>query len=168
MKSGKYRTKFNWIQQDSVWIQQDINEQYNENRFISINDIYFKNQKYLDGVSYTYINNLNDIYKRDLLTGDGYSLLNMYNEYDIVDRVLKNIKIVDVASKANVDITKQWTKINNIQLKANQFVLLPNQSSEFENDIYRVTQQYYLENAGFLSNNKKSERFSVSVKMGVA
>ncbi len=166
MKRDKWNINFDWVQSGTTWIQQDRNEQYNENRFISINDIYFKNQKYLFGVSYTYINKLDDVYKRDLLTGDGYSLCNMYNEYDIVDRVMKNMQIVDIGATTNVDITKQWQKINSVQLKVGQLVLLNNQNSEFENDVYRITQQYYLENAGFLSNREISTRFSVSIKMG--
>lgn len=166
MKRDKWNIKFDWVQSGETWIQQDRNEQFSDSRFISINDIYFKNQKYLSGVSYTYINKLEDVYKRDFLTGDGYSLYNMYNEYDIVDRVMKNIQIVDVASTSNVDITKQWRKINNIDLKPNQLILLNNQDSEFENDVYKVTQQYYLQNASFISNREKSDRFSVSVKMG--
>ena len=167
MKRDKWNIKFDWIQSGETWVQQDRNEQYNENRFISINDVYFKNQKYLSGVSYTYINKLDDIYKRDLLTGDGYSLYNMYNECDIIDRVMKNIQMVDVGATSNIDITKQWQKINDIQLKSGQYILLANQDSEYENDVYKVTQQYYLENANFLLNRTLSERFSVSIKMGV-
>lgn len=166
MKRDKWNINFDWVQSGETWVQIDRNEQYDENRFISINDIYFKNQKYLSGVSYTYINKLEDIYKRDLLTGDGYSLYNMYNEYDIVDRVMKNIQMVDVAARSNIDITKQWQKINDIQIKPNQLILLNNQDSEYENDVYRVTNQYYLQNAGFLSTREKADRFSVSVKMG--
>jgi len=166
MKRDKWNIKFDWVQSGETWYQQDRNEQYNDNRFLSINDIYFKNQKYLSGVSYTYINKLEDVYKRDLLTGDGYALYNMYNEYDIVDRVMKNIQIVDVASTSNINITSQWRKINNIDLKPNQLILLNNQDSEYENDVYKVTDQYYLQNANFLSNRSIAERFSVSVKMG--
>lgn len=166
MIKDKWNIKFDWVQQGLTWIQQDRNEQYNENRFISLNDIYFKNSKYLSGVSYTYINKLQDIYKRDLLTGDGYSLTNMYNEYDIVDRVFKNIHFVEVATTSNLDITKQWYKIDGIQLKPNHLILLQNQDSEFENDVYRVTGQYFLKNAELLSTREKSEKFNVSVKSG--
>lgn len=166
MKRDKWNIKFDWYLSGSTWIQIDRNEQYNENRFISIDDIYFKNQKYLDGVSYTYINKLEDIYKRDLLTGDGYSVYNMYNEYDTIDRIFQNIKIVDIAARTNIDITKQWYKINNIQLKPDHLILLSNQDSEFENDVYKVTKQYFLENADFLSTRTKSDKFNVSVKMG--
>lgn len=166
MIKDKWNIKFDWAQENNIWVQKDRNEQYNESRFISLNDIYFKNSKYLSGVSYTYINKLQDIYKRDLLTGDGFSLTNMYNEFDIVDNVLQNIHFVEIASPTNIDISKQWTKIDGVQLKPNHQILLQNQDSEFENDVYIVTNQNFLKNANFLSTREKSNRFNVSVKSG--
>jgi len=166
MQKNIWSRNFDWVKTGSTWIQQDRLETYNEKRFIAVGDIYFKLNKYLTGVTFNYINKLDDIYKRDLLTGDGYSLFNMYNEYDVIDWAMKNIQFVDIASKMNIDITKQWHKIDNIQLKPNHFILLYNQDSEFENDIYQVTPQYFLKNANLITTREKSDKFSVSVKMG--
>jgi hypothetical protein len=166
MQKNKWSRKFDWIKSGTTYIQQTRSEQYNENRFIAVGDIYFKLNKYLTGVTFTYINNLSDIYKRDLLTGDGYSILAMYNEYDVIDRVMKNIVFVDVSSNSNININQQWFSIDGIKLKPGHLVLLSEQNSEFENDIYQVTPQYFLKNSGLLSTREKSDRFSCSVKMG--
>ena len=170
MQKNRKSRKFDWIKQDNgTFIQQTRSVKYDENKFIAIDDIYFKFNKYLTGVTYTYINNLNDIYnKENLLTGDGYSIVNMYNEYDVIDRVLKNIIFVDVAADTHIDISKQWTQINGVNLKSGHLVLLKNQNSgsESENDIYIVTNKNFLINANFLSNREKSDKFSCSVKLG--
>lgn len=166
MQKNKWSTKFDWIKSGSTYFQQNRLEQYTENRFISVGDIYFKLNKYLTGITFTYINNLNDIYKRDLLTGDGYSIVAMYNEYDTIDRVMKNIVFVDAAANININLNSQWFSIDNVKLKPGHLVLLKNQDSEFENDIYKVNNQYFLENAGLLNTRENSEKFSCSVKMG--
>lgn len=166
MQKNKWSRKFDWIKNGVTYYQQDRSEKYSDNRFISVGDIYFKLNKYLTGVTFTYINSLSDIYKRDLLTGDGYSIVNMYNEYDVIDRFLKNIVFVDTSSNSNVDLNLQWTKIDGVTLKPGHLVLLFNQDSEFQNDIYEVTNQYFLRNANLLLTRELSDKFSCSVKMG--
>jgi hypothetical protein len=166
MQKNRWSKKFDWIKSGVTYYQQTRSEQYNENRFIAVGDIYFKLNKYLTGVTFTYINSLNDIYKRDLLTGDGYAIYCMYNEYDVIDRVLKNIVFVDASSNINIDLNKQWFSIDSVKLQPGHLVLLFNQNSEFENDIYQVTPQYFLINAGLLSTREKANKFSCSVKMG--
>lgn len=166
MQKNKWNRKLDWIKSDNVYIQDNRIEKYDENKVIAVGDIYFRLNKYLTGVTFTYINNLENIYKIDLLTGDGYSIYNMYNEYDIIDRVMKNFIIVDVASNDNIDIKKQLKYIDGVKLNPNHLVLLKNQKSEFENDIYIVNNKNFLENAGILSSREKSEKFSCSVKLG--
>lgn len=148
------------------YVKQNRFENYDDKKFIAVGDIYFRLNKYLTGVTFTYINSLNNIYKRDLLTGDGYSLVNMYNEYDVIDRAMKNIVTVDIAADSNIDLNLQWFNINGVKLIPDHLVLLLNQNSEFENDIYLVDKQYFLNNAGYLSTREKSEKFSCSVKLG--
>ena len=151
MQKNKWNRKLDWIKSDNVYIQDNRIEKYDENKVIAVGDIYFRLNKYLTGVTFTYINNLENIYKIDLLTGDGYSIYNMYNEYDIIDRVMKNFIIVDVASNDNIDIKKQLKYIDGVKLNPNHLVLLKNQKSEFENDIYIVNNKNFLENADILS-----------------
>ena len=175
MQKNRWSRKFDWFPVVTVtggtsgitYIQKDRGETYNENRHIAVGDIYFKLNKYLTGVTFIYVNSLKDIYNMsNLMTGDGFSLINMYNEYDVINRVLKNIVDVDIAADTNIDLNKQWFSINDVKLKPNQLILLKNQTSPFENDVYKVNTKYFLENAGLLSTREKSDKFSCSVKMG--
>lgn len=170
MQKNKWSIKFDWVKSVTssgiTYTQQDRLEKYNKDRFIAVDSIYFKFNKYLDGVCFSYINNLKDIYKRDLLTGDGYSIYCMYNEYDVVDRVFKNMILVDVASNYNIDLNQQYVQIDGVTLLPGHLVLLYNQTSEFENDVYLVNDLNFLENAEFLSSREKSDKFSCSVKLG--
>lgn len=81
----------------------------NNNMLLKTNDIYFKNQKCFDGVCYNFINSLEDIYKKSLITGDGYCINNMYNEYNIIDKYSKNVYYSDICYEYNIDITEQYT-----------------------------------------------------------
>ena len=171
MQKNRWSRKFDWFTvtgttSGTTYVQRDRGETYQENRFIAVGDIYFKLNKYLTGVTFIYINSLNDIYKRDILTGDGFSIFNMYNEYDVIHRVLRNIVNVDVAADTNIDLSKQWFSINDVKLRPGQFILLKSQTNPFENDVYKVNKKYFLENAGLLSTREKSDKFSCSVKMG--
>lgn len=153
-----------WYQDESGKIYKTQREQgYTTD---SINDIYFKIQKAFSGVCYTYTDNLQDIYRYDLLMGDGYSLDNFFNEYDVIDKYLKNFIQVDVASTTNVNITKSIFLIDGIKLKPTHTVLLKNQTSSGENNIYTVDNKNYLVKTDRLSTRDKSERFKVFVKLG--
>ena len=171
MQKNRWSRKFDWVSiTDSksgvTYVQKDRGEIYQEKRFIAVGDIYFKFNNYLTGVTFSYINSLKDIYKRDILTGeDTYSIFNMYNEFDIINKFLKNVD-VDVAADTNIDLSLQWFSINDIKLKPNQLVLLKNQTSPFENDIYKINKKFFLENAGLLSSREQSDKFSCSIKMG--
>ncbi|HOY91209.1 MAG TPA: hypothetical protein PK891_05790, partial [Bacteroidales bacterium] len=146
------------------------------NRIIAVGDIYFRLNKYLTGITFTYVNSLEDIYKRDIMTGDGYSIVCMYNEYDVIDRAMKNIIFVDVASDVNINLNyvgrdgkiypQQWKVIDGVKLKSGHLVLLKNQDNDIENDIYVVTNKHFLENTNYLSTREKSNKFSCSVKLG--
>ena len=166
MQKNKWNKKVDWIKSGITYIQQSRTELYDENKVIAVGDIYFRLNKYLTGVTFTYINSLINIYKKDLLTGDGYSIVNMYNEYDVIDRCMKNIISVDIAADTDIDLNLQWFEINGVKLKPGHLVLLKNQKSEFENDIYYVDNQYFLEITDYLSTREKSEKFSCSVKLG--
>jgi len=166
MQKNKWSRKFEWIKSGNTYSQQVRSEIYDENKYIAVGDIYFKLNKYLTGITFTYVNSLNDIYKRDLITGDGYSIVNMYNEYDVIDRVLKNLTYVDVAVDTNIDINAQWLQLNSTNLLPGHLVLLKNQNNLSENDIYTVNSNYRLQNSGILSTIDKSDKFSCSVKLG--
>ena len=117
MQKNRWSRKFDWVKNDSTYVQQSRTELYDENRFIAVGDVYFKLNKYLTGVTFNYIISLDDIYnKNNLMTGDGYSIVNMYNEYDVIDRTMKNIISVDIAADTNIDINLQWFQIDDVKL----------------------------------------------------
>ena len=144
MQKNRWSRKFDWVKNDSTYVQQSRTELYDENRFIAVGDVYFKLNKYLTGVTFNYIISLDDIYnKNNLMTGDGYSIVNMYNEYDVIDRTMKNIISVDIAADTNIDINLQWFQINDVKLLPGHLVLLKEQDSQNENDIYIVDNNFF-------------------------
>ena len=166
MQRDIWSRKFDWVKANNVWYQQDRLEQFNDTRFINVSDVYFKFNKYLTGVTFSYINNLQDIYKKDILTGDGYSIVNMYNEYDVIRNTMMNFKFVDVATIDNIDLRQQWYKLDNVKLRVGHLVLLYGQTNKYENDVYRVSSQFYLINANLIPTRDKSYKFTVGVKLG--
>ncbi len=171
MQKNIWNTKLDWVKSGStspyIYYQKNRANKYNENMFISVGDIYFKLNKYLTGVTFTYVNSLNDIYNiENYMTGDGHSLVNMYNEYDVIDRVMKNIIFVDVAADINIDTDYQLFEINGVKLKPGHLVLLKNQTNQEENNIYYVDDQYFLWLTDHLSTREKSNKFSCSIKLG--
>jgi hypothetical protein len=172
MQNNRWSRNFDWVEitggtSGTTWIQKNRTDIYDESRVIAVGDIYFKLNKYLTGVTFTYINSLNNIYNTEnLTTGDGQALVNMYNEYDVIDSAFKNVVFVDAAADSNIDLNLQWFSINDVKLKPGHLVLLKNQTSEFDNDIYIVNDQYFLDNTDIISSRDKSEKFSCSVKLG--
>jgi len=90
----------------------------------------------------------------------------MYNEYDIIDSFMKNLIEVDVTTDVNIDINSQWKVIDGVKLKPGHLVLLKSQNSNIENDVYLVTEQFFLTNSNLLSSRDKTFRMSCSVKLG--
>jgi len=171
MQKNKWNRKIDWNRSGTtspfIYHQEHRDEIYDKNKHISVSDIYFKLNKFLTGVTFTYITSLDDVYNMEnLLTGDGHSLFNMYNEYDVIDRVMKNFVIVDIAADSNINIDYQWYEINDVKIKPGHLVLLKNQKIQSENDIYFVDNQYFLYNARLLDSREKSDKFSCGVKLG--
>jgi hypothetical protein len=133
----------------------------------NLTDVYFRIQKCISGVSFTYIDNLDDVYRFGVLTNDDAdSLFNMYNEYEIMNKFIKNYIQVDVASTTNVDLTQPQFTIDGVILKENHLVLLKNQDNTYTNNIYKVNEKRYLILTDYLSTRNKSDRFKAYVKLG--
>ena len=130
-------------------------------------DIYFKYQKCLSGITYTYINTLEDIYKTDyLVSDDGISIYNMYTEYDIIDHFLKNLNYVDIATYTNISINSTQKVIDNITLKPNHKILLMVQNNLNENDVYVVNSNGILTLNTDLSSNINSDKYKAYCRLG--
>jgi hypothetical protein len=139
---------------------------YNMNNLVKTDDIYFKNEKCLDGICYSYITSINDIYKKSYLTGDNLVINNMYTEYNIIDKYVKNLYQVDIAIDTNIDTGLTYFELDNIRIKPNNLILLMNQDNKKENDIYSITNNYSLQNHELFSNISKSDKAKVYVKSG--
>jgi hypothetical protein len=132
-----------------------------------LTDVYFRLQKCISGISFTYVDNLSDVYRFGVLTNDdSNSLFNMYNEYEIMNKFIKNYIQVDVASVGNIDLTQPQFKIDDVVLKQNHLVLLKDQTNIFENDIYIVNEKRFFLLSNYLSDREKSDRFKAYVKLG--
>lgn len=132
----------------------------------NINDIFFKIQKCLSGVSFTYTDSLDNVYEYSLLTGDGNSLYNMFNEYDIMNKFMKNFMIVDVSTTENIDLTKKHYQIDNVNLLPEHLILVKDQDDTTENNIYKVNSQNLLTKTDYLNSIDKSWQFKAYVKLG--
>jgi len=161
------------IQARAFYINDDqvYNLMYREDIFTSGNtlktyDTYFRFQQCFNGICYSYVKDTDDIYNISLMTGDGYSINNMYNEYNIIDEYMSNMYQVDIASSENVDITTSHFTIDNTNVKPGHLILLTSQDSSEENDIYRVTNNYLLENAELLTTRDDAWRAKFFVKLG--
>ena len=139
---------------------------FDVNDTINVNDIYFKNQKCLDGVCYSYLKEFNDIYDKSSFTNDRVSLNHMYTEYNIIDKYMSNVYNVDLSSPYNINLNNSYYIIDNIQLKPTQKVLLYNQTNNIENDIYIVNDKYKLDNINYLISRDASFRAKVVVQYG--
>lgn len=133
---------------------------------LSTDDIYFKFQKCFDGICYQYVNNITNIYDISLMTGDGISITNMYNEYNIIDEYCSNIYRVDIATKEQIDLNINHFEIDNIKMKPGHKVLLLEQQNASDNDIYMINDNYFLENSNLLSTRESAYRAKIYVKMG--
>lgn len=130
-----------------------------------------------NGICYSYIRSITDIYDLSLLTGDGLNINNSYSEYNIIDDYISNLYHVDIAMTENVDLSKSYftmdrtidnftNLITHIQLKPGYKILLLNQTDAKENDIYTVTNNYFLENSKLLETRDKSFRAKAYIKNG--
>jgi hypothetical protein len=130
-------------------------------------DIYFKYQKCLSGITYTYINQIEDIYKTDyLVSDDGISVYNMYTEYDIIDHFLKNLKSIDIFVNYNIETGATQKVLDNITLKPGHRILLMGQSDSYQNDIYTVDAKGHLSITTDLSTSTLSDKYKAYCKLG--
>jgi len=139
---------------------------FNSGNTLKTNDVYFKFQRCFNGICYQYVNGINDIYNISLMTGDGLSISNMYNVYNVIDEYCDNIYRVDVATTDAINLDEDYFEIDNVKLKPGHLVLLLDQASASTNDIYKVNENYFLENSNILSTREKAYRAKAYIKLG--
>lgn len=121
-----------------------------------------------NGICYSYIRNLSDIYSVSLLTGDGNCINNLYTEYNTISEYSWNFYQADLAISSNININVPYFQLDNVNIKPGWNILLWGQTAKTFNDIYTVDRNYYLKNSNILSSRASSYRARVYIKNGSA
>ena len=135
-------------------------------KVFNINDTYFKYQKCLSGITYQFVNQLDNIYDKNLMVGTNYCIYCMYNEFDIINNFMINLYQVDVCSTINLDLTQRYYQIDNAYLRTGHRVLLVKQNDPTQNDIYNVDSRGYLILSDELADTGRTWRYKAYVKLG--
>lgn len=160
-----WNLNFDWILSGNTWSKKDRSEFIDNLSIQKTDDIYFKYQKCISGVTYQYVLSLNDVYDRNIMTGDFYYSEFYYNQHDIINNFMKNYNYVDFYIENNFNLNDKITKINNNFLKSNHKLILINQDNKIENGIYSFDINGKIIKTNDLDTNDKSYRFGVHVKM---
>jgi len=132
----------------------------------NINDVYFKYQKCLSGITYQYVNQLDNIYDMNLMVGTNYCIYCMYNEFDIINNFMVNLNQVDICCTTNIDLTQKYYQLDGVYLKTNHKVLLVSQIDTRQNDVYTVDPRGYLNLTDDLADTGVTWRYKAYVKLG--
>jgi hypothetical protein len=160
-----WNIKYDWTLVTDTWLRNERLEPY-WSGVTYIPDNYFKYKKCLSGITYQYVNNLDDIYNKNPMVGYNWCIYNMYNEFDIINNFMVNMDTVDVSSTINLDLTQRYYTIDNAYLKTKHKVLLVNQSNTTENGLYNVDQRGYLISSKFLADSGNTFRYKAYTKLG--
>ena len=149
-----------------TWEKIDRLDTYNDNiLFDNLNDIYFKYQTCsISGVTYQYVLDVKDIYKRDPMVGSSYYNRLLYNEQDIINEFMINFNYVDYYISNNIDISEKIIKINDKYLKSTDRIILINQTDKIENGVYSFDINSDLVKTDDLDLSGKTYRYGVHVK----
>ena len=167
-----WKSEFEFKSTNTGATQYYLDDRYkiNDIGLLKTHDLHFKNQKCLDGVSYQYIKDLDDIYDKTLLCGDGNSINSMYNEFNIIEKYLENLHRIDIAmggeenSDFNINIT--YHEIDGIKLIVGHTILIFGQEDKIKNNIYVVNHDYTLRLSNLLDTREKSDKAKFYIKLG--
>lgn len=160
-----WNINYNWTLNDSTWYREQRLEPY-WSGVTYIPDNYFKYQKCLSGITYQYVNQLDNIYVKNAMVGKTWCLYDMYNEFDIINNFMVNMDTVDVCSVSNLDLTQRYYTIDNAYLKTKHKVILVNQTDKTQNGLYNVDSRGYLIPSSFLADSGNTFRYKAYVKLG--
>jgi len=132
----------------------------------NINDIYFKYQKCLSGITYQYVNQLDNIYEKNLMVGENYCIYCMYNEFDVINNFMINLYQVDICCTTNIDLSQKYYQLDGAYLKTKHRVLLVSQTDTTQNDVYNVDSRGYLILSDELLETGRTWRYKAYVKLG--
>jgi len=135
---------------------------YDSKEIDNLNDIYFKFQKCISGVTYQYIIGFIDIYKNNIMNNSDNCLELYFTEYDIINKYLNNRHSVDYSIDYNINIEDKLVKISYKYLKEKNRILLTNQFNKIENDVYTFNSIGDLIKTDDLSNSFRYSVYSVN------
>jgi hypothetical protein len=149
-----------------TWEKVNRLDQYvDDDRTEYLEDVYFKYQKCISGITYQYCLDILDVYKRGIMVGDYYYTYLMYNENDIINEFMDNFTYVDIYSVDNVDLTKKYVTLNNKPLKSSHRIILLGQTDSTENGIYTFDINGSMVRATDLDTTGQTFRYGVNVRL---
>jgi len=166
-----WNVKFDWFFNTGttipVWEKVNrLNDYVNNDEIDNLDEIYFKFQKCVSGLTYQYVLDLHDIYDRNVMVGDSEYTELFYNEYDVIDEYMENFNYVDFYINEEIDINQRITKIDGHYLKSAHKLLIVGQTGITENNgIYSFDADGYLQKTTDLDTTGQTYRYGVHVKM---
>jgi len=160
-----WNLKYDWDLTGSTWSRIERLDTY-WSGVTYVPDNYFKYKKCLSGITYQYVNTLDDIYSKNAMVGKTWCIYDMYNEFDIINNFMVNMDTVDICCTTNIDLTERYYTLDNAYLKTKHKVLLVNQTDKTENDLYNVDQRGFLITSTHLLNSGNTFRYKGYVKLG--
>jgi hypothetical protein len=168
-----WKNEYDWYYENSSstyplgrWYQIERNSSIKSGDTLNTHFLMFNESKCFSGITYRYINNLENIEYNDIYNSDDDSLYHMYYEYPLIDKFMSNITYIDIAINYNINTSITYYKLDNFTLKPNNRILLYNQNNLNENDIYLVTNNYKLILSKDLNNSSNSFRYQTYCKYG--
>lgn len=160
-----WNINYDWDLVNNTWLRVERLQPY-WSGVTYIPDNYFKYQKCLSGITYQYVNKLDDIYTKNDMVGKTWCIYDMYNEFDIINNFMVNIDTVDVVSTTNLDLAQRYYTIDNAYLKTKHKVVLVNQTNKAENTLYTVDSRGYLIASQTMANSGNTFRYKAYIKLG--
>jgi hypothetical protein len=98
----------------------------------------------------------------------GWSLSTIWTPEKLLNKLLNNFRLVDLASTENVDLLIEWfeLKIDERTATDKMFLLLKNQNNAYENGVYRLVDRFLVK-ANIFDSLNDLEYFSAYIKEGI-
>lgn len=157
-----YKSQIDWVQSGNTWSQTNRQQQ----TYIQTEDLYFRYNRYLSGVSFLHTNQLDNIYEYNVHTGDNGSNYNLYTPDAVINEFMFNLQYVDTAHSSNININSSYYELGGVQLRFGHRILLTGQYNLNENGIYVYGENQLLKKSTDLSTYDKSFRYRCYVKAG--
>jgi hypothetical protein len=164
-----WQRKFDWVKNidtsGHTFYTQIPRNYCDSEQIIEAHYLMFNWSKCLSGVSFCYLNNLENIYQKKKYTGDGHSLYQRFHEYDLIDDFLSNYQGVDLACDFEIDTGLTYYDLDGVLIRPGQQILLWQQTDLTENGVYQINRNYQLYRSGH-TNRNETERLTLYCKDG--